>query len=134
MATRVSARLSVSEGRRFGLVVGAAFFALGGILAFRGRTWAGVAFATLGALLIAAGLLIPTRLGPVQTIWMGLARTISKVTTPVFMSIVFFLVLTPIGLLARAFGHRSLTMPRGRSSSWVDRAAGARRSDLERQF
>jgi membrane-bound ClpP family serine protease len=134
VATRVSARLSRSEGRHFGLVVGGAFLALGGILAFRGRSTVGIGLATLGAVLIAAGVLIPTRLGPVHAIWMGLARAISKVTTPVFMSIVFFLVLTPIGLLARAMGHRPLTMMRGRGTSWVDRATGERRSDLERQF
>ena len=37
-----------------------------------------------------AALVVPTHLGPVQRAWMGLAHAISKVTTPIFMGVVFF--------------------------------------------
>jgi hypothetical protein len=132
--SRPSTRLTRSEGRKFGLVLGGALIAVGGILVSRDRRTAGATVLVIGGILTAAALIIPTRLGPVQTIWMGLGRALSKITTPISMSIVFFLVLTPIGLLARAFGHRPLTSRRGRASSWVDRPEGRRRSDLERQF
>ena len=57
METRIPARLSSAEGRRFGLTVGAAFLVLGGALAWRGRAAAPVALA-LGALLLAAGVIV----------------------------------------------------------------------------
>jgi len=60
--------LSSAEGRRFGLTVGAAFLVLGGALAWRGRAVAPVALA-LGALLLAAGVIVPTRLGPITRAW-----------------------------------------------------------------
>ena len=65
---------------------------------------------------------------PVYRGWMGLAAAISKVTTPVVMGVLYFLVLTPIGLLLRAFGHRPLAPSRGVSSAWIPREHGAGRA------
>jgi hypothetical protein len=42
-------------------------------------------------------------------------------------------VLTPAGLLLRAFGRQPLVVSAGRSA-WVERDAESRRSDLRRQF
>jgi hypothetical protein len=77
---------------------------------------------------------MPAQLGPVYRAWMGLAKVISKVTTPVFMSVIFFVVLTPAGLLVCLFGHRPLTRSRAASSHWQSRAPGSRRGDLDHQF
>ena len=62
-------------------------------------------------------------LGPVQRAWMGLAHAISKVTTPIFMGVVYFLVLTPIGLLRRALGRQAVARTRS-ASSWMTRHRG----------
>jgi len=90
--------------------------------------------ATLAVALIVGGLAVPAQLGPVYRAWMALAKAISKVTTPVFMSVIFFLVLTPAGILVRLFGHRPLTRSRGGPSYWQSRAPGSRRGDLDHQF
>ena len=134
MAERVHARLSPSEGRRFGGVVGGAFLLLGAVLLWRGHPTVGTAAAAAGSALIVLALVVPTRLGPVQAAWMGLAEWISRVTTPVFMTLVFALVVVPSGLIARAFGHRPLRRAREAKSFWSDREADQRRSDLRRQF
>jgi hypothetical protein len=134
MAERVHARLSASEGRRFGGVVGGAFLVLGAVLLWRGHSRVGAAAAAAGAALVVAALVVPTRLGPVRAAWMGLAERISRVTTPVFMTLVFALAVVPSGLIARAFGHRPLSRARGAKSFWADREADQRRSDLRRQF
>jgi hypothetical protein len=65
---------------------------------------------------------------------MRTALAISKVTTPVFMGIVYFALLTPLGLVLRLVGHRPLARRRGPATYWLERPAGARRSDLRRQF
>jgi hypothetical protein len=89
--------------------VGVAFLALAALLYFwRQRETAGAVVASLGVLLIVAAVALPARLGPVHRAWMGFARLISRVTTPIVMGVVFFIVVTPIGELMRLFGRRPL--------------------------
>lgn len=134
MARGVSARLTAVEGRKFGLLVGGAFLILGVLLWRRSHlTAASIALVLAGALIL-GGLVAPTRLGPVYRGWMAFAVAISKVTTPVLMGAIYFLVLTPTGLLARLFGHRPLSRPRGAATYWQSRPAGARRGEMDHQF
>jgi hypothetical protein len=124
---------SAGEGRKFGLMVGTAFLVLAGILWWRERELLRNIAAGLGGLLVVAGLVMPAQLGPVYRAWMKLALAISKVTTPIFMAIIFYVVITPAGVLARLFGHRPL-VHQG-TSNWIVRSAEkGRRSNLERQF
>jgi ABC-type uncharacterized transport system permease subunit len=135
LETRVPARLTAPGGRRFGLQVGVAFLVLAAIAGGRGHPKSALLLGALGSLLVLGGLLVPDRMEPIRRAWMRVATVISKVTTPVVMGILYFLVLTPIGLLLRAFGHRPLTATRGNGSSWVprdEREGGA--GDLKHQF
>jgi Saxitoxin biosynthesis operon protein SxtJ len=134
LASGVSTRLTQAEGRRFGLLVGGAFLVLGALLARRAHLTAASIAVVLASALIVAGLAAPARLGPVYRGWMALAMAISKVTTPVFMGAIFFLVLTPAGLLVRLFGHRPLSRPQGAATHWRSRPAEGRRSELDHQF
>jgi hypothetical protein len=89
---------------------------------------------SVGALLVLAGLVIPTSLGPVERSWMKLAGLISKVTTPIFMGVVYFVILTPIGLLRRAFAGSALVhKPAAGGGFWADRSQSPRGA-LDRQF
>lgn len=134
MDNRVPARLSPAEGRKFGLLVGGAFVLMGAFSWWRDHAYAPTVLWTLGGLLVAGGALIPGRMGPFYRAWMGLALKLSKITTPIFMGVVYFVVLTPVGVVRRAFGHNSLVRRR-RESFWITRPPGAaRRSDLSRQF
>jgi hypothetical protein len=105
VAKGISARLSREEARRFGLVVGAAFLALGLLVWWRGRPLASQVFGAIGAALILSGLMLPDALRPVHRAWMRLALGISKVTTPVFLGLIYFGIITPIGLFRRLLGH-----------------------------
>jgi len=122
---------SAAHGRRFGLTVGAAFAVIAAFLAWRGLPTGAWVTGVLGGALIAAGLVLPRHLQRVEALWMRLAVAISKVTTPIVMGIIFFLVILPIGLLMRSLGHRPLQRPPG-DSFWVKREQA--RSDLRRQF
>jgi len=133
LAKAIPARLTPAELRRFGLLVGGVFLLLGGLSYWRGRHIAPVVLGVLGGCLVLPGLLAPAVLAPVYRAWMGLAHVISKVTTPIVMGGVYYLVMTPMGLLARAFGHRPLEQ-RGGSTYWITRAAEDRKSDMNRQF
>lgn len=135
MAGRVPARLTAAEGRRFGLTVGGAFLVFAAIGWWRGGGVFTNVFAAVGGALAAAGLVVPTHLGPVERAWMGLAHAISKVTTPIVMGIMYLLVLTPIGILRRTLGGNPLDHPVTAGGYWKARPEGKRRSSsLERQF
>jgi len=134
MARSISARLTTAEGRKFGLVVGGAFLLLGALLWWRAHTEAALIAAVLGAALVLGGLALPAHLGPIYRAWMGLALALSKVTTPLFMGLIYFLVLTPSGLIARFLGHRPLVRSRHTGSYWLSRPAENRRGEMDHQF
>lgn len=127
-------RLSPAEGRKFGVTLGLAFAALAGLLGWRGlQTTALILLVIAGALLI-GGLALPTRLGPVQRGWMAFAALLSKVTTPVFMGIVYFLVVTPTGLVMRLLGRNPIARTPGAETYWIPRSATGGRGGMENQF
>jgi hypothetical protein len=135
MAEGVPARLTAAEGRKFGLTVGLAFLALGSFAYWRGKHRTAAVLLTLGGVLVVAALVIPTLLGPVERAWMGLAHLISKVTTPIFMSVVYFVVITPIGYVKRLSGGSLGSKDDGVASRWEPhKPAVAVRESMERQF
>jgi hypothetical protein len=133
LETRAHPRLTAAEGRTFGLTVGAAFVGLAGLLWWRGHPAAAVIAGGVGAALVVAGLAIPARLGPVRAAWMVFAELLSKVTTPIFMGLVYFLVLTPAGVLMRMAGRNPLVRERDGSGFWIRRER-VRSQDMRRQF
>ena len=137
MAAPDRTRLTRRDGMMFAFTLAAAFSVLSVIFAWRRRPVpAEVAFA-LGAVLLLAGMLVPTRLGPLKRAWMGLGTLVSKVTGPVVLALVYFVALTPIGYLRRTFGRSPLARDASADSYWIPRAprdADERRRALERQF
>lgn len=134
MAGRIRAGLTPKEGRRFGLTVGAAFWVIAAISLWRGHEIPPLILGALGSALVVGGLVVPGRMGPVYDRWMAFAVAISKVTTPIFMGVVYYLVLTPTGLIMRLFGHRPLEAESDDDGFWVQREPDATRSNLTRQF
>ena len=133
MERRIRARLTPAEGRKFGLSVGTAFLVIGGVFWWRHHQTAATVLWSIGGALILSGLLIPGRLGPVHAAWMGMAHAISKVTTPIFMSIVYFVVLTPAGVIRRIVGRNPLHQQHTETGYWIAREGGGR-GDITRQF
>jgi Saxitoxin biosynthesis operon protein SxtJ len=129
----VPARLSAREGRKFAFTVGIAFLVLAGLSAWRGHYYPPRVMGALGGALLLAGLLVPGHLGRVQGWWMGLAHAISKVTAPIVVGILYFVVLTPIGGLIRVFGRNPLRHKEENGGFWLTAPSGGR-SDLHNQF
>jgi hypothetical protein len=88
----------------------------------------------LGGALVIGASFVPTRLGSVYRVWMGLARLLSRITTPIFMAIVYFLIITPAGIVMRIFGYTPLRRESGQETFWITREPAHRRSDMRRQF
>jgi hypothetical protein len=134
MAKGVPARLTKDSHalRAFGLTVGGAFGVLGSVLwLWRGHATVGQSLLVVGAVLAVFGIAAPSSLARLERAWMGLARAISTVTTPIFMALVYFTVFVPVGLIRRTFGTRVLEEARGTSTAWLP----VRQSrSMERQF
>jgi hypothetical protein len=127
--------LTAAQGRRFGTTVGGAFLVLAAVIWWRGSATASMVVGALGGLFVLGGLLIPTKLGPVERAWMRMAHAISKVTTPIVMAIMYYVVITPMALLRRGLGRNPIVHRAASNGFWQQRPEHARRSaSMERQF
>jgi len=105
--------------REFGLVVGGIFVLLGGWWFYRGKfITAASLMLPLGTLLILLGLLWPRGLVLPNRAWMLLAEGLSFIATRIILGVVFFLVITPIGVVKRLTGWDPLNRRSGRSVSY----------------
>ena len=122
--------------RRFGVTIGMALLALGSFLLWSHNRGAGWPLISLGALLLLTAGFAPTMLRWVHWPWMMLALALGWCMTRILLTIIFFLVVTPIGLLQRLCGKRPLEIGfRSETLSyWQQRTAQPQPEDYERQF
>lgn len=105
--------------REFGLIVGGVFVLLGGWWLYRGKFFhAAQVILPLGALLVLLGLIWPRALVLPNKVWTLLAEGLSFVTTRIILGVVFFLVITPIGVVKRLSGWDPLSRRGARASSY----------------
>jgi hypothetical protein len=109
--------------RKFGLLVGGVFLLLGLLIYYSSQGLIGIIFVIVGALLFIFGFLIPNSLSGVYKIWMGLALALGWIVSRLLLIILFYLVITTIGFIARIFGKKFLDTKfrDGRESYWVKR-------------
>ena len=136
MATGISARLSQAELKRFGFTVAVPLALLAGLGVWRGHT---ILPAVLGALAVALGgvaLLAPGLLAPVQRVWMVGVHALGWLNTRVLLGLVYFVMMTPTGIVMRLVGRDPLNRRlRDRPSYWVQRNKSPDpRGSMERRF
>lgn len=110
--------------RRFGWTVGAVFVGLAALVAWKhagALTLLARGMGGAGLALVAFGTIRPALLRPVYRVWMLLAVAMGFVMTRVLLTMVFFTVATPIGLVRRALGHDPMRRRRPTGSLWVER-------------
>jgi len=80
------------------------------------------------------GILNSKVLSPLNNLWIKLGEILGKIIAPVVMALVYFLILTPISLLVRAFGKDLLGLKflKQQNSYWIKRKKDIGRMD--RQF
>lgn len=122
--------------RDFGLVTGGIIAALFGLffpwlLEVDSPVWPWL----LGGFLAAWGLIAPTTLQPVYRGWMKFGLLLSKITTPLVLGIVFFLLILPFGLVKRIFGHDAMARKfDADTKSYRVLSTKARRENMEKPF
>ena len=106
--------------RDFGITFFVVFTVIGGVLLYKGRS-SGYAFFVAGILFIALGRWVPGWLKPFHKVWMTLALVLGVVTSRLILGILYYCVLTPIGLIIRLFGKDLLDREwdKEASSYWI---------------
>lgn len=125
--------------RKFGLVVGGVFLALGLFfwLPKFHKPWFWWLIA-IGLPLELLGLFYPRSLKWVNFVWMTLAMILGALVSTILLTLLFYLLVTPLGLVARMAGKdflRQKLEPRG-TSYWIIRDASSPKPKQahERQF
>jgi len=125
-----------SSNRSFGVVFAAVF----GIIAlsplFSGgalRLWALI----VSCAFVLAAFAFPALLGPLNRIWLKFGLILHKIVSPIVLGIMFFLVITPMGVAMRAFGKdpMRLRFDAVADSYWISRTPpGPSAESIKDQF
>ena len=101
--------IKISSNRSFGIV----FFIVFLLIAFYPLTYSGeiiVWSLILSILFLVLGLINSKILTPLNRIWFKFGIILGKIISPIIMGIIFFLVVTPIGLIMRMLGKDLLNL------------------------
>lgn len=78
------------------------------LIAFVSRKREGYLFTAMGLQVL--NMIVPQAFRPLAVLWLGLSHVLGTVSSKVFLSIIFFGVVTPMGFLRRLFGKDSLKL------------------------
>ena len=125
-----------AQARHSALLVAGVLLAIAAWNLYRGRMWVVILFGSLGAALVLAGLLVPAAARAFHTGWMRLAVALGHVNSRVLLTLVYYLVVTPYGVVSRLVGRDPLRRRgKGEESYWVERRTTRQgREGFERLF
>lgn len=127
------ARLTTKEGRKFAFTLCVAFALIGFLFAWRWGQSIGLVPWVISGILLISGICIPTHLGGVSRMWLAFGEAISRVTSPIIMAIMFYIVMTPVGFLMRFNGKNPLRHKEHNGGFWLP-TKKSKAEDLENLF
>lgn len=122
--------------QNFGLLVGTVFLVLSGVMFWFDKS-ASPYLATLGLILALLGFTCKKILGLPYKLWMGIAMVLGWVMTRLILTVLFYLLLTPISILSKLIGKQflDLDIEKSRKSYWnVREVKDFQKIDYEQQF
>jgi len=125
-----------SEWRKFGIALGIILAIIATILLIKGKSTY-LYFYGGGLFTILAALVAPIVVKPVFILFLYIGHGLGFVMTRLILGILFYLVITPIGLIARVFGKQFLSVgfSRGESGYWIETAGmDDEKENYENQF
>ena len=125
-----------SDWKKFGITMGIILTIIGSYLLWKKNNYFEYFF-FVAAVFFILGLILPAALKYVYKAWMSLAVVMGFIMTRVIMVIIFYLIVTPIGLIASITGKEFLDMKidQNAKSYWLARDKSIKvKADYERQF
>ena len=125
-----------SDLRKFGITFGVILLIIAGFLFWKEKESFQLLF-TFGVTLFILGIAIPFILKPIYWVWMIFATILGWIMTRVILSLLFYIIVTPIGLIARFFGKQFLELQwdKSKESYWNFRTnEHLKKENYEKQF
>jgi hypothetical protein len=121
--------------RSFGVSVGGVLCLIAAVLLWRGRATRAEWVGGVGVILLVLGVLRPSLLKWPSAGWWRFAKALGYVNARILLTVLFGLVLTPLGLLWRITGKDPLARKRARWAGWSTYPARYRdRKHYERMY
>ena len=108
------------ELRKFGFIIGLVLLLFGVLFWWKGKSFY-LGFLVSSFLFLFSALVYPQLLKLVHFVWMSIALVLGYIMTRVILCLLFYLLLTPLSLIARVFGNRFLNLKIDKSapSYWI---------------
>tara|TARA_B100000945_G_C20360084_1_gene586698 strand:- start:126 stop:539 length:414 start_codon:yes stop_codon:yes gene_type:complete len=94
---------------KFGITIGILLLIIAGMLSWKEKDSFQILL-IIGAILCLFSVVIPIILKPIYWIWMIFATILGWVMTRLILTILFYIIITPIGLILRLFGKQFLEL------------------------
>ncbi len=124
--------IKIGSNRSFGIVFFVVFLIISLYPLTHGveiRLWSLI----ISLIFLTLGLLNSKILSPLNKIWFVFGISLGKIVSPLIMGIIFFLVVTPIGLMMRSFGKDVLNLKYSKNKSyWIEKKGP--KSKMKNQF
>ncbi|MDD4910327.1 MAG: SxtJ family membrane protein [Candidatus Omnitrophica bacterium] len=124
--------LSKAGLRKFAVTMAACLLIIGLVIFLKHRE-INKALLAASLLFLSAGIFIPGCLRVIYIPWMRLAEVLGYVVSRLILSLIFLLVLTPIGMILKIAGKDLLDKKLGNSSTYWKKV-DPKSTDYERQF
>ena len=124
--------IKISSNRSFGIVFFIVFLIIAIYPIFKSedvRLWSLV----ISIIFLILGLINSNFLAPLNKLWFKFGIFIGKIISPIIMGIIFFLVVTPIGLIMRLFGKDVLNLKYNDYKSYWIKKTGPK-NKMKNQF
>ncbi|MBV8858235.1 MAG: hypothetical protein JOZ02_14990 [Acidobacteria bacterium] len=133
---RNDAAVTDAQARKSALLVGGVLLAVAAWNVYRGRPTVVLIFGILGAALLLFGLLVPPAARAFHKAWMKFAVLLGHVNSRVLLTLMYYLAVTPYGVVTRLAGRDPLRRRGAKAGSyWVGRKATRQtREQFERLF
>lgn len=115
--------------RSFGLSVGVVLIGIAALLLWRERPGAAEIVGVAGALLMVFGRFAPAALKWPSAAWWRFAMILGYINARIILTVVFVVLLTPIGLIWRLIGRDPVARRRKHWPGWVPHPERYRRAD-----
>ena len=125
-----------SDLRKFGIIIGLILLVIAGFLFWKEKESFQILL-TFGVIFFFLGIAIPFILKPIYWVWMIFATIFGWIMTRVILSLIFYIIFTPIGLILRIFGKQFLEFnwDHSKLSYWNLRTVETfNKENYERQF
>ena len=111
-----------SSNKSFGILFFLVFFVFG-LWPLTKEMSPNIYLIIISVIFLTLGLLDSKLLSPLNEIWIKFGEILGKIIAPLIMALVYFLILTPISLILRAFGKDLLGLKylKQQNSYWIKR-------------